>query len=111
MSSAQEKLVEFARAWKDADDNYSADVAKAAGKPDLIHQIEVNWWGHQANWAMAATAALEKTSPDIEKLTADAKKLSDDIVAAREAADKIVDIVKGSSKVAKALASLLKAVA
>lgn len=111
MSDAADKLEEFGRAWRDADRNYSADVAAAKGDTAVIQQIERNWWTHQANWAMAATAALSKTNDVIQQLTADAKSLNDRIEKGREDAEKIAKIVKDSAKVGAALTKLLAAVA
>lgn len=111
MSSAEEKLEEFGRAWRDADRNYSADIAAANNDRSVIQQIEQNWWTHQANWAMAATAALSNTSPVIEQLTADAKSANDRIKERRESAEAIVKIAKDSAKVGASLAKLLAAVA
>ena len=110
MSSDSEKLAEFQRAWSDADDNYQSDLTAAAGNSALAHDIETDWWTHQSNWARAATAALDKTSPDIERAYVTAKDANDAVTDARVKAKGIVTIIQGSTKVATSLTGLLKAV-
>lgn len=111
MSSAADKLEEFRRAWMDADNNYQADMTAATGDADLTHDIETNWWTHQANWARAATAALEQNSAAVNACYTQAKQANDDTVAARKKAQDIVQIVGDSGGAAKSLTALLKALA
>ncbi|NBW09623.1 MAG: hypothetical protein EBR82_16520 [Caulobacteraceae bacterium] len=111
MSDAGEKLVEFKRAWMDADTSYVGDIQKAGNDPSLVQEIDANWWRHQANWSMAATAALEKNSTEIQDLLRDAKQANDSIKAGRARAEEIGALVRKSSTAADALSKLLKAVA
>lgn len=111
MTSRQKKLDEFARAWVDADRNYSADVAAAEGNAPLLQKIEANWWRHQANWSMAATAALEANNEKIQAIFDEAKAANDAIKEAREKAEGIAKIVRSSSAAATALSKLLEALA
>lgn len=111
MASARfEKLEEFSRAWVDADINYSADAAAASGNPKLIQKIAANWWRHQANWSMAATAALEKNNAEIRAVFDEAKAANDAIDAARERAAGMATVVRSSANAAKALGKLLEAI-
>tara|TARA_R110002051_G_scaffold41530_7_gene86151 strand:+ start:42460 stop:42798 length:339 start_codon:yes stop_codon:yes gene_type:complete len=111
MSEQDLKLTEFRRAWMDADGHYVDDIRDANGDGSLIQAIEYNWWRHQANWSMAATAALEKTNPTIATLLQSATDLNNKIKDGREKAEHIVKIVGKSAKIAEALGKLLKAVA
>lgn len=111
MTTKAEKLEEFARAWSDADANYADDIAAAGTDTKLRHDMDRNWWQHQTNWAMAATAALEENNDKVEALYNEAKDANDAIAKGRKDAQKITKIVKASGAVAKSLAGLLKALA
>lgn len=111
MSTAQDKLSEFQRAWMDADANYQKDLDATAGNGALAHDVETNWWIHQANWARAATAALDANSTAIDAAFQKAKTANDSVVAARKKAEGLIDAINGSSEAARALTSLLKALA
>jgi hypothetical protein len=62
------------------------DVAAVGGRPELIQAIEANWWKHQANWAMAGAAAMDKNSAAIQSMFDDAKAANDAVEADRKAA-------------------------
>lgn len=109
MSTKAQKLKEFARAWRDADSHYAADYGAAGADEKLRHEIDRNWWQHQTNWALAATAALEENNEKVEALYLQAKEANDAIIKGRKDAEKIAKIVRASGAVAKSLSGLLKA--
>lgn len=111
MSDQLKRLLEFQRAWIDADNSYVADISAASPDAVLMQTVDDNWWRHQANWAMAATAALEQTNDLITALHKDAKALNDRIERERLGAKRIPKLVRDSSAVAGKLAGLLNAVA
>lgn len=111
MSDHLTKLKEFQRAWIDAEKSYVSDIMAAKGDMILIQAIDINWWRHQANWSMAATAALERTSPAIVSILNDAKDANDRIERERKGAANLAKIIRASSAAAKSLAKLLEAVA
>ncbi len=107
-TTKDEKLQEFQKAWMDALTHYPQDMATAGTDAALRHEIDANKWKHQANWALAATAALEKNSPAVSDAFEAAKTANRTVAAGRKNAAKIAEIVSGSASAASALADLLK---
>lgn len=108
---ATERLAEFGRAWRDADDHYHDDVVAAHGDKSLQQQIDANWYQHQKNWADAGTAALETQSDAVDAAHEAAKTANDAVDAARQAAEDITAIIRKSTAVANALIGELQAIA
>lgn len=110
MSTKDERLDEFTRAWRDADNNYNADILATGGDQKLIDLVEARWWQHQANWAVAKLSQLGKNSKAVEDAYSAAKTANDEIQRARQDAEKIIQLLDKSGRVVKSLAQLLKAV-
>jgi hypothetical protein len=111
MTSRKDKLAEYERAWADADTNYVDDVLATGQDRSLKQAVDRNWWRHQANWADAATAALERNSAAIDAAFQAAKQANDDVEARRKAAGDFAKLVKASGQAASALSKLLDEVA
>lgn len=110
MSDKLERLEEFARAFIDSQDNYEADLVKAKTQQQVA-DIRRNKDVHQLNWSKAAAAALHVQDAAVEAAHAAAKKANDDIDKAREDAESIADVIRGSAAAGKALTDVLKATA
>jgi len=109
-TSEAEKLQEVRRAWRDADDQYNADILAAAGDPTLTARIEANWWDLFSLWSKRNTAALEKNNAAVAAAYDAAKAANDKVEAGRAAAEKLAKTVAGVAQVVTALGTLFKAV-
>lgn len=107
----QERLAEFRRALRDADDHYADDVMAAKGDKALLAGIDRNYWAHERNWTEAALAALGRQDAQIQAAHDLAKKANDDIDARRAAAASLPALIKAGAKAAAALKSELDAAA